>query len=137
MRKFYTVVVAMLFLLAGCATVTMSENNTTIVLAKKAYKGIGPSNPSDVFVFDDKVHAYVTFKWDDIEKAGGNQAIEFRWYNGDRLIAMRKAEFVFGKPPHSVFHSVTGVSLGAGKCRVEVYANDAFVASKSFRVMEK
>lgn len=137
MQKLHAVLLALVFLVAGCASVTLSEKNTAIVLAKKAYKGIGPSEPSEVFTLDNKVHAYVTFKWDDVEKAGGEQSIEFRWYNGERLIAMRKAEVVFGKPPHSVFHSVTGVSLGAGKCRVEVYANDKLVGKNFFNVIEK
>jgi hypothetical protein len=130
-------IVAALFLVAGCAGIDISERNTTIVTAKKVVKGQGASDITDTFTLEGQVFALLTFKWDDIEKHGGQQTIEARWFNGEKEISRRKHDANFGQSPWQVWFPMNGTALGVGKCRVDAYVNGKYVGTKSFTVVEK
>lgn len=133
-----TLAVLLAVLLAtGCASQTMSESNANIVMAKNVDKVQGPSGISDVFDFEGQIFAYITFRWEPLTKHGGAQTIEARWFNGEKEIVRRQHQANFGTPPHYVWMSARGTALGAGTCRVDVYANGTFVGQKAFTVVEK
>jgi hypothetical protein len=73
----------------------------------------------------------------DADTVGGQQEIEVKWYNGDRLISRNTRTLSLKKPPHYVWFETRGTALGEGNCRVEVYANGVYLGSKSFTVTEK
>ena len=137
MKKILTTAVLAIILSAGCASVEMSEKNTIIVMAKNVVKDEGVSDISDVFTYEGKIYVFATFRWDEAEKAGGTQTIEVKWFNGEKLMWKQKHNCTFGRQPHFVWFSTHGTVLGAGTCRVEMYANNLYVGSKSFTVVEK
>lgn len=124
-------------LISGCSTIKISERNTSIVLAKDAKKGEGPSGIADTFPLEGKIVAYMTFGWDDTNARGGSQKVEVKWFSGDRLVSAPSNSFDFGRPPHYVWFTTYGTALGIGKARVEVYVDGVFAGSKTFEIVGK
>lgn len=137
MKLVCTALIAICLMATGCATVKMSEQNTTLVMAKEVDKEKGVKNISDAFTYEGNIYVYATFRWDDLGKPPGQQTVEVRWFNGDKLISTRQRNADFARTPYYVWFWTRGTNLGAGKCRVEVYANGIYVGSKSFSVVEK
>ncbi len=119
--------------LCACAAVKLDARDTRIVMAKKVERGQGASEITDSFTFEGLIYAYLTFLWDP-GTTGGQQELEVKWYNGDRLISRRTQTVTLDKPPYYVWFQTRGTALGEGQCRVEVYANGIFLGSKSFTV---
>ena len=124
-------------LLTGCSTIKISERNTSIVMAKDAKKGEGPTGISDKFGLEGKIVAYMTFRWDETNVRAGQQNVEVKWFSGDKLVSTPKNTYAFGKSPHYVWFTTYGTALGVGKARVDVYVDGVFVGRKSFEVVEK
>ena len=125
---------------AGCASVDLTERNTTLVIAKKVVRDSGASAPveiSDVFTLEGPVVAFLTFRWDRTDVAAGHQRIEIRWFNGDREISRRTHEGNFGRPPHYVWCTTTAIAMGPGPCRADAFIDGKRVATKAFTVTEK
>ena len=123
--------------IVGCAGVKFTERNINIVMAKNVAKGAGPTGITDTFTFEGKIFAYATFKWGEVEKEGGHHKIEAKWYSGEKLVSAQEREVTFGRPPHYVWFSTRGTSLGAGKAKAEIYADGLLVGSKNFEVVTK
>lgn len=122
--------------LSGCTGIKLDASNANIVMAKSATREKGATQITDSFTFEGKVYAYVALTWDP-EKTGGQQEIEARWYNGDRLRSRRTHTATLNKSPHYVWFDTSGAALGTGNCRVEIYARDILLGTKSFTVKEK
>ena len=137
MKELYVAVSIAMLLVPGCASVALSEKDTTIVMAKKVVKFEGATEISDTFTYEGQIYAHLTFRWQPVQQEGGEQSIEVRWFNGEREISRRTHNAIFGRPPYYVWFASSGTALGAGKCRVDAYANGKHVGSKSFVVTEK
>jgi hypothetical protein len=124
---------------AGCAGIPLTESNTTLVTAKKIIRagGAAPSELTDAFTLDGPIVAFLTFKWDQTAVDGGFHRIEIRWFNGDKEISRRTHEATFGKPPHYVWFTTSGVAIGPGRARADVYVDGKRVATRTFVVTEK
>ena len=127
------------FFLAGCAGVAITEQNTTIVMARKVVKegGAHASDITDAFNQEGQIFAFLTFRWEPISTHAGAQHIEVRWFNGDKEIQRRTYDANFGPSPWHVWFTTTGLALGPGKCRVDAYVKGKLVATRSFTVAEK
>lgn len=137
MKLTFSVLIGICLIVSGCATIKMSEKDTVIVLAKEVDKEKGPSNISDVFTYEGNIYVYTTFRWNDQNTPAGSYNVEAKWFNGDKRISSSELRTYFNRTPHYVWFKTRGTAMGTGKCRVEVYANDIFVGSKSFTVVEK
>jgi len=137
MKLACTVLIAICLMVSGCATFTFSEKNTIIVMAKEVEKEKGATNISDVFTYEGNIYAYITLRWDDQDRPLGQYTVEAKWFNGDKLISKNQTNVHLGNTPHYVWLRTRGTNVGSGKCRVEIYANDIYVGSKSFTVVEK
>jgi hypothetical protein len=84
----------------GCASVTEPSFNTTIVMAKNVEKGKGASGITDVFTHEGIIFMFATFQWEDVDKPGGQQNIEVKWFNEDRLVMKSGHKFDFTKTPY-------------------------------------
>lgn len=132
----FNVLLSLCLLVTGCATIKLTEQNALIVLAKEVEKEKGPNKISDVFTFEGNIYVYTTFNWD-VDRPIGQVKVEAKWFNGDKLVSVGETSGYFASTPHYVWLKTRGTSLGAGKCRVEVYADGVFVGKKSFTVVEK
>ena len=124
------------FALGACSSVKIEERNTTIVTAKNVTREQGATGITDHFTFEEKIFAAAALKWD-TDKSGGRQTIEAKWYNGERLVSRTSQTFNMNNPPFYAWFSTLWASLGVGKCRVEMYANDNYIGSKTFTISEK
>jgi hypothetical protein len=120
----------------ACASVKLTERNVTVITAREAERGKGPTGITDTFSLEGRVVAHATFRWDGGGSLG-QQSIEVKWYNGDKLIATRGNTFQFDQSPHHVWFGQNSIGLGPCKCRVEFYAAGRFVGSKEFIIVEK
>jgi len=135
---------ALLLVLAffGCTGVRhygidLTEKNATILMAKSASRQKGPEGISDKFVFDGKIFAYGTFRWDDPNLAGGTHTIDVKWYSNSKLVSTNSHTANFGHPPYHVWFPITVTSLGIGKGRVEFYSQGRLLGSKTFEIVAK
>lgn len=143
MFKHSMVLILMVFA-SGCGTfgVSLSEKNvTTCVLAKNVKKDhdkiAGPSGITDTYSLEDKVCIYTSFAWDDIDKQGGAQSFEYKWYSGDKLVAKRSSDGYFKNPPQHTWYCFIASSFGLGSHHVEMYTDNKLLAYKRFTVQDK
>ena len=129
-----TAVVAVL--VSACATaVHIKPESASVVLARDAEIGKGPTGIAEKFTLDGKVVAYMTFKWDNPQQEGGLQTFDVRWYSGDTLVFAKEVVHTLGRPPYHVWTSIYPVSLGVGKARFEAYKGGVLLLSKSFEIV--
>jgi hypothetical protein len=121
--------------LSACAAVKLTEQDAKIILAKKVDRNFNVSEITDLFTYEGQIYVYTTLVWD-VDKAGGRQEFEAKWYNGDRLISRFARTYTLDYNPYYVWFRIRGTALGAGSCRVEIFANGSFLGSKSFTVSE-
>ncbi len=91
---------------------------------------------TDAFTFEGRIFAHATFV-SRPDTHAGRQSIEVRWYNGDKIVSVQRAEQTVYKTPYYLVSSTSGTNLGAGKCRVDVLANGKLLASKGFQVTQR
>lgn len=107
-----------------------------LVTARKVAKLGEISEISDAFTYEGRIYAHTTLT--SLPGAyGGPQFFEVKWFNGDNAVSVQKAEYAVNKSPFYLASSTSGTALGAGKCRVEVYAGGKLIASKSFVITER
>ena len=124
-------------LLIGCASVQLRPGDVTVVMARDLDPKSAPSGIADSFSLDGKLVAYMSFKWADIDKVGGRQVFEARWYSAERLIAKREHTAVFVKQPYHVWFSVTAVDFAPGPAHFELIYKGAVLARKDFEILSK
>ena len=108
----------------------------TLVTARKVAKLGEISEISDAFTYEGRIYAHTTLT--SVPGAyGGRQLFEVTWFNGDNAVSVQKAEYAVNRSPFYLASSTSGTALGAGKCRVEVYAGGKLIASKSFVITER
>jgi len=129
--------VALATCIVGCSGIKFTQSNINIVMAKSVEKDKGATGITDIFTLEGKIFVYATFKWDEVEKEAGRHKIGVKWYSDNKLISTQEREIMFGRPPHYVWFSTSGTSLGAGKAKVEIYADGLIVGSKNFEVVTK
>ncbi|HSD37075.1 MAG TPA: hypothetical protein VLC92_06180 [Rhodocyclaceae bacterium] len=122
---------------ARAKVVSLDQSNTSLLLARNATAEDGPSGVNDRFSVEGKIIAYLTFKWDADNAPSGAQRVEVRWFSGDKLVSSQQSEFVLSASPHRIWMPVLSADIGAGKNRVDVFANGTLIASKPFEIVEK
>ena len=121
----------------SCATFKFSDKNVNLVMAKNVEKNKGASDIVNTFTFEGIIYVYATFTQDDVYQKAGNHKIETKWYHGDKLVSIDEQQIEFGRPPHYVWFSNRGTTLGAGPAKVEIYADGDFLTSTRFEVIPK
>ena len=120
----------------GCAGTKFTDQNVTVITARDAERGKGPSGITDTFSLEGRVVAYATFRWDGGGSAGA-QLIEVKWYNGDKLVATRSNTLQLDQSPYHVWFWQNSIGLGLGRCSVEFHAGGRRVGRKEFLIVEK
>lgn len=110
------------------------ENWTaTIVTARELVKLGDVRGVSDSFNFEGRIYAQATLA-SRPGTYGGRPLFEVKWFNGDRLVSVQRAEYAVNKTPYYLVSSTSGTSVGAGKCHVELHANGKLLATRAFSV---
>lgn len=109
---------------------------TTLVTARAVPKLGDVREITDNFNFEGRIFVHATFS-SKPGVNGGQPLIEVKWYSGEKLVSVQKAQPMVGKSPYYLASSTSGTTLGIGRGRVELVANGALLGSKEFQVTEK
>jgi hypothetical protein len=91
---------------------------------------------ADYFTLEGRIFAYAAFTWTEIAKSGGKPIMEFRWFNGERLIQKNEFEVFLIRSPHYAWSAAVSAGLGPGECRVELYLGSQKLAQRAFTVFD-
>ncbi len=108
----------------------------TLVTAKSVPRLGEVREIADTFTFEGRIYAHATLT-SQPGVHGGQPSVEIRWFNGERLVSVQKAQPVVNKSPYYMVSSTSGTALGIGQGRVEFSANGKLIATKAFVVSEK
>lgn len=113
------------------------ENWTVTLVTAKVVPRLGEVREiSDAFTFEGRIYAHATLN-SQPGVHGGQPVVEVRWFTGERLVSVQKAQPLVNKSPYYMVSSTSGTALGTGKARVEFFANGKLMATKTFVVSEK
>lgn len=113
--------------------VAIENWKVTLVTAKDVPKLGEVRGITDSFTFEGRIFAHITLTAP-LGSNGGRPLFEVKWFSGDTMSSIQKANYTVTNTPYFLSSSVSGTVLGAGKRRVEVFANGKLLASKEFRV---
>lgn len=136
MQPHFVATALALALLAACASTPIGPQNATIVTAKGVERGKGVTRISDSFTFEGLIFVFATISWD-ADASVGTKEFEVRWFNGEKLRSKQVRKVNLERSPWYVYFSTTGLALGAGNCRVEVYADSVLLSTRQFQVEER
>jgi hypothetical protein len=91
---------------------------------------------SDKFNFEGRIHAHITLTSPPGTQSG-RQFFEIKWFHENILSSTQKAVYVVNKTPFYLSSSTSGTALGAGRCKVELWANGRILALHEFDVASK
>ena len=128
--------VVALALVTGCTSIPIGPQNATVVTAKNFERGKGVTGISDSFTFEGSIYVLTTLTWD-THTSVGTKMFEVRWFNGEKLKSKQAHSVALDRTPWYVYFSTTGIALGAGDCRAEVFADNVLLGTRNFRVQEK
>ncbi len=112
------------------------ENWTTTLLTARSVPRVGDVREiSDNFSFEGRIFAHATLT-SEPGSNGGHPSIEMRWYNGDKLVSVKKMEPTINTSPYYMVASTSGTAIGPGRAHVDLLANGKLMASKAFVVFE-
>ncbi|MBI3523227.1 MAG: hypothetical protein HY066_01660 [Betaproteobacteria bacterium] len=122
----------------GCASQPAPQTKwrTTLVTATG---GNTPGNIQGVenrFTFNGKIHAHATLVADGLV-IPSTSTYTMKWFNGDKLVHERSAEYVISTSPYYFVHAIPASVLGAGSCHVELHSAAGLLASRKFSVTER
>lgn len=137
MKRLYALLATTALLLSGCANIILTEKNVSLITASEVVKGSPPKGISSTFPLDSRIYAYASITWDDLNSAAGSKRLESKWYKGDKLISNRSMSIYLNSTPFYAWDSLNAVAFGPGDCRVDMYIDGLFVASKRFTVVDK
>lgn len=107
-----------------------------LVTARSVVKPGEVREISDAFTYEGRIYVHATLT-SQPGTHGGRQAFEVKWINENNTASVQKADYTVNKTPFYLASSTSGTTLGACKCRVEVYAGGKLLASKEFVVTER
>ncbi len=123
-------------IIAQAKLVPIGQWSTTLLTARSVPALGDVREISDHFTFEGRVFAHATLT-SAPGSSGGRPALEMRWYNGDKLVSVKKMEANITASPYYVFASTSGTAIGAGNAHVDLLADGKLMASKAFLVSEK
>jgi hypothetical protein len=133
-RAQHMVAWALLGMLVSCATTGTTPRVTNTVLTKTADLVTARRVPTAVFSPEDSVVCYVYFQWDDATKEAGHHAVEWRWYQDDRLVSRSQKRLHFKRTPYTIWTQRSAGALGAGHFSVATVVDGAVVSTSNFEI---
>lgn len=128
--------------LAGCATTqTAPPAKAPIVphvasslLTTEARLKNGQREPLSTFTQEDVVVYEVSFFWEPAHERGGAHSVQWRWYQGTRLVSVSTRKITFGPSPYTLSAKRPAAMLGSGQFAVAVLVDGALAGASPFEV---
>lgn len=126
--------------LAGCAT-GRSKPATPIVphvadtlLTSAAHLKNARHEPVSTFTQADVVVFQVGLTWEPAHESGGVHTVQWRWYQGERLVSVSERKVTFDHSPYSLAARRPAAMLGSGRFAVALLVDGALAGASPFEV---
>jgi hypothetical protein len=126
--------------LAGCATTQKSPSRPILphvagsLLTTEARLKSGQREPVSTFTQADVVVFEVHLFWEPAHESGGPHSVQWRWYQGARLVSVSTRKMTFGPSPYLLSAKRPAAMLGSGQFAVAVLVDGALAGASPFEV---
>jgi hypothetical protein len=127
-------------MLAGCATSPTTPAKPIVphvadtLLTTAARLKDGKHEPVSTFTQEDVVVFQVALDWEPAHESGGAHMIQWRWYQGERLVSVSAKQLTFGHSPQTLSAKRPAALLGSGQFAVAVLVDGALAGASPFEV---
>jgi hypothetical protein len=126
--------------LAGCATTHTTPAKPILphvsgsLLTTEARLKNGQREPVTSFTQEDVVVFEVNLFWEPAHERGGVHSVQWRWYQGTRLVSVSTRDITFGRSPYTLSAKRPAALLGSGQFAVAVLVDGALAGASPFEV---
>jgi hypothetical protein len=127
-------------MLAGCATSASAPPKPIVphvagtLLTSAARLKSGQHEPVSTFTQEDVIVYQVDLDWQPAHESGGVHAVQWRWYQGERLVSVSMKKLTFGRSPYTLSAKRPAAMLGSGQFAVAVLVDGALAGASPFEV---
>jgi hypothetical protein len=127
-------------LVAGCATTPKAPAKSILphvagsLLTTEARLKSGQREPVSTFTQEDIIVFEVNLFWEPAHEAGGVHSVQWRWYQGARLVTVSTRQITFGPSPYTLSAKRPAALLGSGQFAVAVLVDGALAGASEFEV---
>jgi hypothetical protein len=127
-------------LLAGCATTSTAPSKSILphvagnLLTTEARLKGGQRQPVSTFTQEDVVVFEVSLFWEPAHESGGVHSVQWRWYQGVRLVSVSTRKITFGSSPYTLSAKRPAAMLGSGQFAVALLVDGALAGASPFEV---
>jgi hypothetical protein len=127
-------------LLAGCAATPTAPSRSILphvagnLLTTEARLKSGQREPVSSFTQEDVVVFEVSLFWEPAHESGGVHSVQWRWYQGTRLVSVSTRKITFGSSPYTLSAKRPAAMLGSGQFAVAVLVDGALAGSSPFEI---
>jgi hypothetical protein len=125
--------------LAGCATTAtpakpIVPHVSGNLLTTEARLKNGQHDPVSTFTQEDVIVFEVDLDWAPAHESGGVHTVQWRWYQGERLVSVSERKITFGRSPYTLSAKRPAALLGSGQFAVAVLVDGALAGASPFEV---
>ena len=127
-------------LLAGCATSPRPQPTPIVphvsgsLLTTAARLKSGKHEPVSTFTQQDIVVFQVDLDWQPAHKSGGVHTVQWRWYQGERLVSISEKKITLPHSPYTLSGQRPAAMLGSGEFAVAVLVDGALAGASPFEI---
>ncbi len=127
-------------MLAGCATSPAKSPKSIVphvsgsLLTTAARLKSGKAEAVSAFTQEDVVVFQVDLDWRPAHESGGVHTVQWRWYQGVRLVALSERKVTFPHSPYTLSGQRPAAMLGSGQFAVAVLVDGALAGASPFEV---
>jgi hypothetical protein len=127
-------------MLAGCATTATTPSKPLVpnvagtLLTTAARLKSGQHEPVSTFTQEDVVVFEVELRWEPAHDSGGVHTVQWRWYQGERLVSVSMKKVMFDRSPYTLSAKRPAAMLGSGQFAVAVLVDGALAGASPFEV---
>ncbi len=127
-------------MLAGCATSTKTPPKPIVphvsgsLLTTAARLKSGKHEPVSSFTQEDVIVYQVDLDWQPAQASGGPHTVQWRWYQGVRLVSVSEKRITFPRSPYTLSGQRLAALLGSGQFAVAVLVDGALAGASPFEI---
>jgi hypothetical protein len=112
----------------------MVVSNSMVAAARNGY----PFDPTSVKEVKrrDAVVVVTNLKWEPADADGGSHTVEWTWYAGDKLVALRKRNVRLDKSPAQLTWRIPGADFEPGHYRVTVAIDGKVIDTHEYDIVQ-
>lgn len=124
-------------MLAGCATTPSKPivpHVSGTLLTTAARLKSGQHEPVSTFSQEDVIVYQVNLDWTPAHESGGVHSVQWRWYQGQRLVSISNKKVTFGGSPYILSTTRPAAMLGSGQFAVAALVDGALAGASPFEI---